>query len=126
MKQMVPNNLIRCAHVSLFVTEILTFLCVITILNIPANAQTVTFKIHVFFKNLFESIFTKTFNKISCYPLQFQLSINLGFSDTDKLTVNVQDNVIGVLKKRFDSATKVLDLEEFHKDTGKLLLTAAY
>lgn len=51
--------------------------------------------------------------------LQMKLWIILGFSSTNELKVNVQDNIISVLNKRYNPQTKTLNLDNFYKDPGK-------
>lgn len=48
-----------------------------------------------------------------------KLVIVLMFSTTNELKINVQDNILLVLNKRFNTTTKTLNLEQFYKDTGK-------
>ncbi|XP_058800786.1 nuclear RNA export factor 2-like isoform X2 [Phymastichus coffea] len=44
------------------------------------------------------------------------LSITLGYASIHDLKINIQPLLLHVLKKRYKIETKVLDLEEFHKD----------
>ncbi|XP_025831545.1 nuclear RNA export factor 1 isoform X3 [Agrilus planipennis] len=48
--------------------------------------------------------------------LPFKLSIVLAYSTTNDLQINVQDNVLEVLNKRYNSTTKTLNLDAFYKD----------
>ncbi|CAG9765494.1 unnamed protein product [Ceutorhynchus assimilis] len=46
----------------------------------------------------------------------FKLSIVLNYANTNSIKIDVQKNVVSVLKKRFDSGTRVLNLDRFHED----------
>lgn len=48
-----------------------------------------------------------------------KLTVVLMFSTTNELKINVQDNILLVLNKRFNASTRILNLEQFHKDQGK-------
>lgn len=50
---------------------------------------------------------------------QFKLVVVLMFSTTTELKINVQDNILLVLNKRFNTTTRILNLEQFYKDGGE-------
>lgn len=49
---------------------------------------------------------------------QFKISLVIAFSSTNELRINVQDNIVTVLNKRYNAATKTLNLDSFYKDPG--------
>lgn len=43
------------------------------------------------------------------------------FSTTAELKINVQDNILLVLNKRFNTSSRTLNLELFYKDGGECI-----
>jgi hypothetical protein len=47
-----------------------------------------------------------------------ELEIILGFVHINDIHVNVHENIVKVMNKRFNKSTKHLDLSDFHRDPG--------
>jgi hypothetical protein len=54
---------------------------------------------------------------------QVELEIILGFAHINNVRVNLREDTVKVMNKRFNKSTKHLDLSNFHRDPGMTILT---